>query len=652
MCSRNKLQQNLNNFFNFSATKPKPLKLSKKNYSSYDNIKQTKKLILDTENYNKYTNYYYQLTRDHTFKLPNVTHYPLEKNKEILPIRNKKFINSMKIVKVLFKNKNILNKKKIENEKEKEEEKKLEKSKSINKIHSSINLNENKFLNIIDLFNNDNGVIYKYMNYKENYFINKSEAIIEKFFENKIESYEINFKSINSIKNEFMIKNNIKIKIIINSLTLYFYNNNNKITKIKFPFDFLPFYFLISYKNFNKFLINILDYKEVTKTFIVNEEKFKNYYKEFAMDKDFELNNKNNYNNVFNWIINGTKLKLLIELPSMKIVYKNIFFNNKVTFKKNLDYNYIYYFLDKNFLDWDLICMQNFSSFKKFREINNKILSYNFSNLNNKKIYNLTKKSNVNNKNCFEFFITKKVQLLYFNYYFLLKSPKIQIVFTNPSNINNLLINNFSLPEMEIKFFTISFKTAIQLYKLKNYFEPEDLIYKSIEIKTIDSIINQKEEKMNFSDKIKLISTEEILNNINSKIFDFDFDIIKFIKKEKAIKNNNIMIFIPSLILNWIDNNNFREKFYKMTKEETEKFFNINENSWEFYFYNNIENIIKISTHTRPNKTFIKSETMNIKKPKDQHPRNSNKKSFRSSVNRTRGSKNNRQSFNQKHSYK
>ena len=253
------------------------------------------------------------------------------------------------------------------------------------------------------------------MNYKENYFINKSEAIIEKFFENKLESYEINFKSINSIKNEFMIKNNIKIKIIINSLTLYFYNNNNKITKIKFPFDFLPFYFLISYKSFNKFLINILDFKEVTKTFIVNEEKFKNYYKEFAMDKDFELNNKNNYNNVFNWIINGTKLKLLIELPSMKIVYKNIFFNNKVTFKKNLDYNYIYYFLDKNFLDWDLICMQNFSSFKKFREINNKILSYNFSNLNNKKIYNLTKKSNANNKNCFEFLLQKK-----FNYYILI----------------------------------------------------------------------------------------------------------------------------------------------------------------------------------------------------------------------------------------
>ena len=650
MCSRNKLQQNLNNFFNFSVENYNQLRLNKKIYSSYDNIKQTKKLILDTKKYNKYTNYYYQLTRDHTFKLPNVSEYPMEKNKEILPIRNKKFISNIKIVKVLFKNKNIINKKiedEKEKEKEKEDEKKLEKSNSINKIYNKMNLNEIKFLNIIDLFNNDGGVIYKYMNYKEKYFINKNEAIIEKFFENKIDSYEINFQSINSIKNEFMIKNNIKIKIIINSLTLYFYNNDKKVVKIKFPFEFLPFYFLVSYKNFNKFLINILEYKEESKTFIINEKKFKNFYKEIAMDKDFALENKNNLNNVFNWIIDRTRLKLMIELPCMKIVYKNIFFNNKVTFKKNLDYNYIYYFLDKNFLDWDLICMENFSGYKKFREINNKILSYNLTNLNNKKIYNLNKKIYVNNKNHFEFFISKKVQLLYFNYYFLLKSPKIQIAFTKPNNnLNNLLFNNFYFSEMENKFFTISFKTAIQLYKLKNYFEPEDLIYKSIEIKNLD--LSSKE---NFSDKIKLISSEKILNEIDSKIFNFDFEIIKFIQKETTnLKNKNIMIFIPSLILNWIDNNNFIEKFYKMSKEETEKLFDIKKDSWDFFFVDNFENILKKSTHTRPNKIF-KSETMNLKKTKE--PRNSKKKSFRSSINsRIRGSKNKGQNLLQKNFYK
>ena len=83
-----------------------------------------------------------------------------------------------------------------------------------------------------------------------------------------------------------------------------------------------------------------------------------------------------------------------------------------------------------------------------------------------------------------------------------------QLAFTKPNNnLNNLLFNNFYFSEMENKFFTISFKTAIQLYKLKNYFEPEDLIYKSIEIKNLD--LSSKE---NFSDKNKLISSEKILN--------------------------------------------------------------------------------------------------------------------------------------------
>ena len=83
-------QQNLTNFFDISNV----------SYSnSIDLLKKSKKLILNTKRYSNYSNYYNQLTMKHTFKLPNVTNYPIQINEGIISIKryNKRNLNLRKV---------------------------------------------------------------------------------------------------------------------------------------------------------------------------------------------------------------------------------------------------------------------------------------------------------------------------------------------------------------------------------------------------------------------------------------------------------------------------------------------------------------------------------------------------------------------------
>lgn len=75
-------QKNLTDFFEFSDV----------NYSdlSVDLLKKSKKLILNTKKYSDYSNYYNRLTMKYTFKLPGITHYPIQMNEDIIPINNYK----------------------------------------------------------------------------------------------------------------------------------------------------------------------------------------------------------------------------------------------------------------------------------------------------------------------------------------------------------------------------------------------------------------------------------------------------------------------------------------------------------------------------------------------------------------------------------
>ena len=58
--------------------------------NSNDLVKKSKELILNTSRYDKYSNYYTMMTTIHSFKLPEITSYPIQINPELIPIQNNK----------------------------------------------------------------------------------------------------------------------------------------------------------------------------------------------------------------------------------------------------------------------------------------------------------------------------------------------------------------------------------------------------------------------------------------------------------------------------------------------------------------------------------------------------------------------------------
>ena len=131
--------------------------------TSVNVLKNSKMLILNNSNYKNYSDYYKNATTIHTFKLPNVSTYPLQRNEELISLQSnltktqRKQYQAISLVKrskmMSSTSSSFFRRKKEEDAKDKMEEK--------------------NFLKCIDQFNNMNSVIYKYISYKEKYFINK-----------------------------------------------------------------------------------------------------------------------------------------------------------------------------------------------------------------------------------------------------------------------------------------------------------------------------------------------------------------------------------------------------------------------------------------------------------------------------------------------
>ncbi len=222
-------KKKLNTFFDFTE-------VQQPTHQSVELLKKSKKLILNTEKYLDYSSFYNKLTMKHTFKLPEVSNYPIQTNHAIIPInrykrRNKNSVFHRKLV--LSDRINESFSKKIKNSF----------SKNSPLIENINTINSKSFLNYIDKFNDMNGVIHKYITYKENYFVNKNKdgnrKLLEEYINNNIYGdvkgnpfEEPIFKK----ENIFMIKKS-EIKLRCDSIILYFYEDaKKKKSKIKFPF--------------------------------------------------------------------------------------------------------------------------------------------------------------------------------------------------------------------------------------------------------------------------------------------------------------------------------------------------------------------------------------------------------------------------------
>ena len=406
--------------------------------------------------------------------------------------------------------------------------------------------------------------------------------------------------------------------------------NSKKISKIKFPFEFLYFFYGLNFDNFLIFLTKIIECDANKNMFELNYDKFfENYnliksttffYDTNSFIEKYEDNNAKEYFK-YNWDINTSNnmsssdrhkekniknYLIKIQLPKMSISIKN----NLLSADKNNCYKNVY---NEN-------CKDN--SINSLKDLKKR--KYNLN-----KTYIILNNIKTNNKS-YEFFYSNYNKE---NYFFQLILPKI---------IVNYKDNNSSLS----KKFDLDLKTLIKLNKLRKSFNSKDIIkyclifikgkgynrisknnsVKNITKKTSNKLLSKFSLKYNHTDSIKQINkkldlfkenqNEDIIDiklNLNENIFNFDEDILKFIKADKGKNNINSMAFIndksefednqdkklnieiEKIQLYWINNinNNIDEKkIYRFEDNESEYLFDHSSTTWRKYIEKNFDNII------------------------------------------------------------
>ena len=607
-------QKKLTNFFNFSNVES--------TYQSVELLKKSKKLILDTVKYFNYSTFYNKLTMKHTFKIPEVADYPIQTNETIIPIhKNKK------------RNINLGRKLVLSDQINESFAKKIKDDFNNNfPIIEKNAINSKTFLNYIDKFNNMDGVIHKYITYKEKYFVNKNKdgnkSLLEEYMNKNIDNDNIIepfnepvFKK----ENIFKIKNT-EVKLRCDSIILYFYEEETKkkISKIKFPFECIPFFYGIDFDSFKLFIFSVIGYDYEINQFKLNISKFNQAYNNYLVEKKlynedcYLLNYSQNSSFKYDWIVqsekNTKKYKLKIQMPKMKVRFK--YFNNiKTTLIKSLDSTRMSYLILENFKDWDLFLLNSFCIIKQFRKTINQALSYSLL-LNKKNLkFDLDDpkiKLNKNNYSTFSsvFFITFQKETLGKNIYFEINTPKIKV---------NYKSDNVESYE---KIYNLNIKEAIQLNKMRKSFWPEDMINRCLSVR--------EESK-------KVETTLEL----DQKIFDFDNDLLKYIKRQdnffsEIIRNKAIIkitIIFPSI--SFYNSTDLNKKKYNLSRDEFEELFEMPIINWYKYVITNYKKIKNLNVNkTLVNQRFsdkkntsIPNSVRNVKRIRQKSLRNSIKSS-------------------------
>ena len=607
-------QKKLTNFFNFSNVES--------TYQSVELLKKSKKLILDTVKYFNYSTFYNKLTMKHTFKIPEVTDYPIQTNETIIPIhKNKK------------RNINLGRKLVLSDQINESFAKKIKDDFNNNfPIIEKNAINSKTFLNYIDKFNNMDGVIHKYITYKEKYFVNKNKdgnkSLLEEYMNKNIDNDNV-IKPFNEPvfkkENIFKIKNT-EVKLRCDSIILYFYEEETKkkISKIKFPFECIPFFYGIDFDSFKLFIFSVIGYDYKINQFKLNISKFNQAYNNYLVEKKlynedcYLLNYSQNSSFKYDWIVqsekNTKKYKLKIQMPKMKVRFK--YFNNiKTTLIKSLDSTRMSYLILENFKDWDLFLLNSFCIIKQFRKTINQALSYSLL-LNKKNLkFDLDDpkiKLNKNNYSTFSsvFFITFQKETLGKNIYFEINTPKIKV---------NYKSDNVESYE---KIYNLNIKEAIQLNKMRKSFWPEDMINRCLSVR--------EESK-------KVETTLEL----DQKIFDFDNDLLKYIKRQdnffsEIIRNKAIIkitIIFPSI--SFYNSTDLNQKKYNLSRDEFEELFEMPIINWYKYVITNYKKIKNLNVNkTLVNQRFsdkkntsIPNSVRNVKRIRQKSLRNSIKSS-------------------------
>ena len=515
----------------------------------------------------------------------------------------------------------------------------------------NFNVNEDIFFDFLDGYNNNSILKEKYNNYLLNHPIeNENDINIFQLFDMlqnfKIDYNDNNYFNENSSSkiNKFKLKNNLSVKIKISSLNILFYkikhtkkniinnkdylfdNSNNKtknknylITKLKFPFGFLPFFYGINNIEFLKFLIAIIDYDYSKNIFYIDFKKFMKNYRLYIKEQSFfgETSyfqiflNKNKEFFEYDWDVKNKNDKITnhyimkITLPQIKI---GINFENKniAKFYYSIDTHKMIYLIKQKFKLWDFHILKFFSEFKLFRQEINKIIcdkllfgikanfsnEENKSNINNninynkelyyKKAFNFNRMNTKNSmlgkkENSFEFFYSQNINEKNEGYFFQIQIPKIHIIYQD----QNFLID---------KFFDLDIKRMSQINKLRKSFQIEDIIKYSMIIVDEKNKIPTKRKASFFENNgyRRSIKRSSTLKSDNS----FQRLNLKTISSRVSVDNSNKMV-LSKFKITQLNKNINCSSIKKINSEEARKDIKLNLDKYIFNFDDDILKFIK-----------------------------------------------------------
>ena len=504
-------QQNFNNniYSQFTSKIPGNLK---------EILNHTKKLIVNSRNYNKYSKNYLKSTQINSFKTPDNGNYPLIKNRQLIPL-NKSIYHF------------YVNNKTNENEEKKNDENKISikhvRYKSENLFSNSSrkkinfkkiikncnkNIEQEKIFILRDIFFYDENynylvydeslIFYKY-HYYQDYIIN----VIKKFKKEKnenlttflIKNYENNSNvDLNNNNNDIYNKTSILLK----SMKIEFTNlsdSSKKNINFQIPFSYLPLFAFDNFKYLKEFLIAIFKFNKTFDEISFEEGELINFLNNF--DKFETLQKTTTKNDENNFLKRNLNLNEFNNLNDQKLNYKKST-TTHIEFLKKI----------KTVTETPHLTFKRNSLLNLNKEKKNNIL-YEKNNNNNNKI-----------KSMFHFYHYFWMTPEY-KYKVTIKLPEIQI------NLNNLIVNKFIDTELMLflikkNFINWDFYVVHYLFSFRNFrFIIEKILSKSL--KNIESVYNiDKNGYINFQ-KVKDVLycnlTKEKNNNQSENYFHFSF---------------------------------------------------------------------------------------------------------------------------------
>ena len=538
--------------------------------------------------------------------------------------------------KLKYKNKSMEN---IFEKKEKDNQRKNNfLTKSALNIFDSENQEIKFFINDFFDIKPDSNYIYdenQIFNKKDYYFKYINESILKLKESGKNENLtsflqkEINYKK---KENKFLIE--------ITSLKIKFINKNEKFPiqfEFLIPFNFLPIFYSnnLSIINIIELISNFAFFKDenFNSMNLFDEKIFGYLYTNPNLNKNKENLNINLIKNlisfdkiIFPWFTPKYTFNVIMESP--RIYFK--YLNKNIEFIKILDFELLFYLLEKNFILWDFYIFNYLFNLKKFRIILKKCLSYINDEKSKNLIINLDHKIKVLNfedYNCNEYILIK-TNKLFFNSIIKINSSIIKIKFN--------LLNNQSKNYEKEKIIYFNFKQTKILYELYFHLNNDfcSFFKKFINIK----FINNNRNYIFFFDfeKYNNFNVNEFFNyyNLDTKNSDLidkkndNFSPIQTISFEnKNINDFNLVINFPIIENYNISNINIKENILYSKQNGYNLFNKINIENWPKYLINNVipesyklKNEIKITKESESiieeNKNIIQEEKINIKKLK------------------------------------